>query len=282
MQPVDFELFYYNDDTLNSVAAHSHDYYEFYFFLEGDVEYHIDSRTYRLQYGDCLLIPPGIPHYPSFLSSEKPYRRFVFWFGKDYYKKLSREDKELTYGFDYARENRVYRFHTDHNSSQSIHGKLMDLLEELGADRPFKRQASELMSISFLVSINRMIYLSLHRPSTVYENALYLNICEYINEHLEEDLSLDSLASFFYVSKYHISHVFKDNMGIPLHQYILKKRLHASKNAILSDHPISHVYQQYGFRDYTSFFRAFKKEYGVSPKEYKEQHHPPHFQDYTI
>lgn len=71
-------------------------------------------------------------------------------------------------------------------------------------------------------------------------------------------------------------------MGIPLHQYILKKRLHASKNAILSDQPISHVYLQYGFKDYTSFFRAFKKEYGVSPKEYREQHRLPEQQDYTI
>ena len=71
-------------------------------------------------------------------------------------------------------------------------------------------------------------------------------------------------------------------MGIPLHQYILKKRLQASKNAILSDQPISRVFQQYGFRDYTSFFRAFKKEYGVSPKEFREQHRLPEQQDFTI
>lgn len=66
------------------------------------------------------------------------------------------------------------------------------------------------------------------------------------------------------MSKYHISHIFKDNMGIPLHQYILKKRLHASKNAILSDHPISHVYLQYGFKDYTSF-SGHSKRSTVSP-----------------
>ena len=61
MQSGDFELFYYNDTALKSVDAHEHDYYEFYFFLEGDVTYHIGDKSYQLEYGDCLLIPiiPG-------------------------------------------------------------------------------------------------------------------------------------------------------------------------------------------------------------------------------
>ena len=275
MKPVDFELFYYSDTTLESVASHDHDYYELYFFLEGDVDYHIHDKIYHLEYGDCLIIPPGTFHYPVFLSHEKAYRRFVFWFGKDYYRKLRSLDEALTYSFDYAGSNQVYRFHTDSIATQALHGKLMELLEEMGSSRAFCRQTAELMAASFMVYVNRLLYDALHQKPMVYENVLYLNICNYINEHLEEDLSLDSLASFFYVSKYHIAHTFKDNMGIPLHQYILKKRLHASKNAILSDQPISHVYQQYGFKDYTSFFRAFKKEYGTAPKEYREQHRLP-------
>jgi len=279
MQSSDFELFYYRDAALKSVDAHAHDYYEFYFFLEGDVQYHIGEKAFKLAYGDCLLIPPGLPHYPEFLSFDKPYRRFVFWLGEAYYAKLRQWNPDIAYAFDYADNSQAYRLHTDYITAQEIQGKLTELIEETRSARPFCHLSSELSALSFLVYVNRLLYDSLNPASAVYENVLYLSICNYINQHLEENLSLDSLSAFFYVSKYHISHIFKDNMGIPLHQYILKKRLHASKNAVLSDQPIGHIYHQYGFKDYTSFFRAFKKEYGVSPREYREQHRLPEQQD---
>lgn len=55
------------------------------------------------------------------------------------------------------------------------------------------------------------------------ENALYENILLYIEDHIDEDLTLDHLSEIFYVSKYHISHVFKANLGISVHQFIIKK-----------------------------------------------------------
>ena len=171
------------------------------------------------------------------MYKRQPYRRFVFWLGSDYYRKLRQADEELAYGFDYAGSHQVYRFHTDTITTQEIQGKLTDLIEESGSGRAFHRLTSELMAVSFLVYINRLLYDSLHQKSAVFENVLYLNICDYINQHLEGDLSLDSLSAFFYVSKYHISHIFKDNMGCLLYTSCPGARACAMKPYPLSGFP---------------------------------------------
>ena len=280
MMPGDYEIFYYNDARINRISAHSHSHYEFYFFMEGDMDYEVNGITYSLQYGDYMLIPPKILHQPHFHSDDIPYRRFVFWMNPSYFDKLCQIGQDFAYGYDYALKNQHYHFRPDFITAQEIQGRLLDLIEECNGNRPFKEMQTQLMSASFLLYINRLSYDLLHQVPPSYENVLYLNLCDYINNHLDEDLSLEQLASFFYVSKYHISHIFKDNMGISLHQYITKKRLQASKNGILSGIPFGQVYQQYGFNDYTSFYRAFKKEFGSSPKDFKEQHKMP--EDYVM
>jgi AraC-like DNA-binding protein len=271
MNSGEFEVFFYKDLDLNHVGDHSHSYYEVYFFLNGDVTYDVEGKQYPLQYGDYLLIPPEVKHHPIFHSTGKTYQRIVLWISRNYFETMCSWSEDFSYSFRYVSENNHYHFRRDFVTFQNIQGRLLDLLEEIHGNKAFHKLNSELQIHSFMLLLNRITYDMLHQVPAVYENVLYLNLCDYINNHLEENLSLDHLASFFYVSKYHISHVFKDNMGISLHQYILKKRLQASKNGILSGIPFVELYHQYGFSDYTSFYRAFKKEFGLSPKEFREQ-----------
>ena len=89
MQSGDFELFYYNDIVQSGPRFHpSADYYEFYFFLEGNVTYEIADKCYVLEYGDYLLIPPGLPHRPVFGDHEGSYRRFVSVDQPGFYRRL--------------------------------------------------------------------------------------------------------------------------------------------------------------------------------------------------
>ena len=239
----DFEIYYYNEPASEKVSIHSHDYYEFYFFLEGDVSIWIEGEQYPLKYGDMVLIPPLM---------------------------------EVSSSYGYLMQNvlvkKTYIFHNDLITFNTIQYRIFQLIEEIKSER-FGKEAKVSLCVNDLVlQLNRIVYEQQNPKSEKEEQNLYQNIIYYIDDHLDEELSLEQLAGQFFVSTYHIAHIFKEQMGLSVHQYILKKRMQASKAAILGETSITDVYTMFGFKDYSSFYRAFKKEFGVSPKEYKEVH----------
>lgn len=270
----DFEIYYYNDTYQNShyynVNSHTHNYYEFYFFLEGNVSMNIEGHLHTLKSGDVVVIPPAVSHYALLHNSEVPYRRFVFWLSKDYCNELLQLSPDYVYLMQHTRVTKHYVFHYDVIAFNTLQSKVFRLIEELHSNR-FGRDAKiTLCANDLILHLNRSVYEMEHPKSQHEEQNLYQNLLLFIEDHLDEDLTLDYLAEHFFVSKYHIAHVFKENLGLSIHQFITKKRLRMCQEAILSQANISDVYLMYGFKDYSSFFRAFKKEFGMSPKEYKE------------
>ena len=260
----DFEVFYYSDVGLSNLKSHSHDYYEFYFFLEGNVRMHIEDQIFTPTPGSLMVIPPRKAHFAKIMDTAVPYRRFVFWLSLDYCKGLSALSSDylfLTKKAD-AGEN---IFHFESIEFNSIQSKVFSLIEEVHGDR-FGREARLSLCVNdLLLHMGRLVYENEHQRVTDTSTDLYNVVLAYIEEHLDDDLSLDLLSKVFFVSKYHISHIFTDNMGISIHKYITKKRLASCADAIKSGTPVNTAAASHGFSDYSSFYRAFMKEYGCSP-----------------
>ena len=229
----DFEIYYYNDRHPNSVKSHAHNYYEFYFFLEGDMILHIAGKEYMIQPGDIIVLPPDVHHNVTVINPDIPYRRFVFWITREYCQRLMEQSPDYGYLMQHVAITGKYIYHYDVIGFQALQSKVFRLIEELKSDR-FGKAAKVNICVSDLVlHLNRTIY-EMEHPMTPKENRrLYENLIQYIEDHLDEDLSLEHLAKEFYVSKYHIAHVFKDNIGLSIHQYITKKRLSICRDALL-------------------------------------------------
>jgi AraC-like DNA-binding protein len=266
----DFEIYYYSDLHFQQVAPHRHDYYEFHLFLEGDAAIMIGDDVMPLQRETLALIPPGVLHHSVVAKdTEVPYRRFVFWVSADFAARLLSESPDYAYLFQQAASGKRYLFRFPSNGFNLILSKMIRLLEEVHGNRYGRSAFLNLCVCDLLLSMNRCVYEEEHR-GTGSEKDLFQEILAYLEEHLAENLSLDRLAEHFYVSKYYIAHLFRDTLGISVHQYLQKKRLDACRSALLSGENLSRAAAQYGFSDYSAFYRAFRKEYGMSPSQYLE------------
>lgn len=265
----DFELQFKRDAYLQDVQLHHHDFYEIYFLLSGDVTYTIESRLYRVMPGEMLLINPRELHQVCIRPEMSAYERYTLWVDPQLIRRLSSGRTDLSRCFDPERPhygNLLKLKQEEQLLIQALFEKLWQEYDSAGYGSDLLRES---LLTQLLVQVNRMAeqdrgpYEESSRSSKMVAAAV-----EYVNRHYGEPLSLDLLAEQCFVSKYHLSHEFNRHVGTSVHRYILKKRLLNARQLMAEGAPPSQVYQRCGFGDYAGFYRAFRAEYGVAPKEY--------------
>ena len=92
-------------------------------------------------------------------------------------------------------------------------------------------------------------------------------IIEYIHEHLKEDLNIDTIAQALYINKHYLMHLFKSETGYTIGNYITSKRLILAKEMIQNGVSVTQACYECGYKNYSSFFRAYKKHYNDAPKD---------------
>lgn len=265
MRRRDFELQHKQDFHLKDVALHHHDFFEIYFLIAGDVTYLIDSKIVHVMPGDLLLISPRELHQVCIQPEMSAYERYVLWVDPAVIKRLSTEISDLSLGLEQG--------HNQLRLSSQDRSRIQNLLECLHREADSADYGADLLRESLLtqllVTVNR---LASQQGSWMDEdshtNQAVAQIVGYVNLHYGETITLDQLAEQFYVSKYHLSREFSRQMGISIYQYIQKKRLLIARQLLDQGKRPNEVYPLCGFNDYTCFYRAFKSEYGTSPREY--------------
>lgn len=263
----DFEIFHYSDDYLKEVELHHHDFYEIYYFIKGEVAYDIVGKSYNLCPGDILMIAPDELHQPIIENGN--YERIVFWVSKSFLKELSGDNTDLIRCFNLMKKDCKNLLRLEPNLSQRIR----TMLENININNQSQEYGSKLITKAMiqilLIELARIIENS-PESMIMYHPAsdLISSVVKHIDNNLKNQLTLDDIAKEFFISKFYLSHIFKKAIGTTVYRYLTQKRLILSKELISMGKPIKSVYSECGYQDYSSFFRMFKKEYGITPKEY--------------
>lgn len=269
MLKTSYEIYHYRDSYLKDVMLHHHDFYEIYLFLNGSVDYIVESRNYHLQPGDILLINPYELHQPRFTQRGVSYERIVLWLNRNFVEQFSTPQTSLTRCFDSSQTGHTNLLRLPLAGRQRI----SELMNALVSESTNRNYGGDLLAIShliqLLVALNQAAeHLADHHELADKSSPIISSVLSYINEHYHEKLTLDGIAAQFFMNKYHLSHEFNRLVGTSIYRYIIQRRLIIAKQLLLDNVPPTVVYHYCGFTDYSNFYRAFKAEYGISPKTF--------------
>ena len=100
----------------------------------------------------------------------------------------------------------------------------------------------------------------------VYDEKI-VAILQYLNSHLTERMTIDDLAARFYISKFYMMRRFRAETGYTIHNYLVGKRLLLARELIAGGMAVTDACYQSGFQDYSTFSRAFKRQFGQTPRQ---------------
>jgi len=251
------------------VSLHSHTFYELLYCRSScDVEYLVGSDRYRLQKGDVILVPPGVSHRPILPETmDQPYMRDVLWINPEFVNSLS----QTFPGNPVSDQDRRSPMRTAGTRWESIGKLFRNGVREAENQAPGWELAVIGNTMLILADLKRAYLERSAGFIKVEKRELLDEITAFIEENYAMHMTLSDYAKHFYVSDSTVSHLFKQKMGVSLYRYVTQRRLIAAKNQILDGVPLEAVAEQVGFSDYSSFYRAFKGEFGISPRQFKTQ-----------
>ena len=244
-------------------TLHCHNFYEVYYFLEGNVDYLVEGHKYTPTPHSLLLLSPHVFHGAKIIDS-RLYRRYSLHFHPDI---LTPERRAFLLSvfpsFEKQPGHSIYFENLEQTGLPAYFEAIKDCC------RQSEKMREQMLPISIEALLSRLVRICGQKaapdegdlPDTISQ------IIWYLNGHLKEEISLDSLAEHFYISKHHLNKVFRKATGTTVFDYLLHKRVITAQQLLIKGVSAQEACIRSGFSDYSSFYRAYVRILGHSPRE---------------
>lgn len=268
---INMRLYYYSSAGLtvsrtldptpepNQFKMHTHTYTEIYCFLSGKGTFHIEGNEYPLEVGDVLVMRPSESHCIK-MDPAIPYERIVLNFDTAIFSAFD-PDNILTHPI----YHRVPGTQNQYKRSDFPDDSYMQFLYNMLVEGEDCRIVILTNLIQLLQKIGTVY--KAQETKSVPESTLEQQIIQYINRHLHDELSLGTICDRFFISRAQLCRRFKKVTGTSVGKYISVKRLIACRELILKGDKPTRVCNAFGYRDYSTFYRAYVQQFGSSPRE---------------
>ena len=251
------------------VPLHSHGFYELLYCRNScGMEYLLGPDRYRLQRGDLVFAPPGIDHRPLLTGHlMEPCCRDVVWISREFMSWLTQ-----MFPFPLAINwERPFLLRTAGTPWEMLDGPIRNSVEEALRRGPGWEAIAAGNTMELLTLLARALSGQEGAPLVQAEKPELLErVFAYIEAHLGEQITLAETAKHFWVSESKIRQTFHQKLGVSFYRCVTQRRLIEAKSLIIQGVPLNEVSERVGFADYSTFFRAFKQEYGIAPSQFRE------------
>ncbi len=262
----DFQLSHNRDPYFRTMEFHAHDFLELYYFLDGSVTYYIEDQVYDLCPGDLLIIPAGKMHRPVIANEHAAYERMVLWITPQYLQNIDSPAGDLQKNLQKVGEHGYcVPFRGDETVFVTALLKKLLYMQKNDTDPKFCAGAVELYLWTIFRSYG--VIDTTHRNET----QVIPQVIRYITEHFSEPLTLEDIAAEFFVSKSYLNRHFKAYTNSTVYAYIMALRLTHARRMLREGIPAVEAGRECGFSDYSTFYKAFKTQTGLSPQQFKSR-----------
>lgn len=261
----------YNDEK--PMSMHIHDSYELYFSISGGKQFLIDNRFYSISPGDLFFINQYESHHLTQIDSQI-HERIVLSIYPEFVKALSSDETDLNHCFTC----RPASFGHKLSLSEEEKKRFLYYVHKLSSVKGYGAELLEQAAFLELMIFLNEIFLRNEKNNTITEpkespqpyHTQVDAILTYINQNIQNPLTIEELSEHFFLSGSYLCRIFKSVTGTTINKYITARRITLAKAFLSEGLSVNEACERCGFHDYSNFLKAFTKAVGISPKKYSQ------------